>query len=127
MKNHLSMELSIFSGGRSWLGGRAGSWSEGMRLGECETAVLALVELVVLYNITKIADEFLHRDALGVGLASDQALPGLGALTDDVHGVASRIVSLSNGKMLDSNSANLLFLHSPVKANWFSGLPSGIL
>ncbi len=43
MKNHLSIELSIFSGGRSWLGGRGGSWSGETRLGEWATVRLVLI------------------------------------------------------------------------------------
>ena len=42
MKNHLSIELSIFSGGRSWLAGSGGSWSGLTRLGEWETVRLVL-------------------------------------------------------------------------------------
>lgn len=42
MKNHLSIELSIFSAGRFSLGGMGGSWLASMRLGECDTARLAL-------------------------------------------------------------------------------------
>lgn len=37
----------------------------------------------------------LRRDAVGGGLASDELLPGLGALVDDVHGVATnKLVNL---------------------------------
>lgn len=46
MKNHLSMELSIFSGGRSWLGGRGGSWSGETRLGEWATVRLVLYRVL---------------------------------------------------------------------------------
>lgn len=42
MKNHLSMELSIFSGGRSSLGGSGGSLDRSCRLGEWATVMLAL-------------------------------------------------------------------------------------
>lgn len=42
MKNHLSMELSIFSAGISSLGGRGGSWSGETREGECWTVTLVL-------------------------------------------------------------------------------------
>lgn len=42
MKNHLSIELSIFSAGRFSLGGMGGSWLASMRLGECDTVRLAL-------------------------------------------------------------------------------------
>jgi hypothetical protein len=44
MKNHLSMEASIFSGGRSWFGGSGGSWSGATRLGEWATVTLELIE-----------------------------------------------------------------------------------
>ena len=59
-------------------------------------------------------------------LAGNQALPGLGALADNVHGVAGHDVSEEN-LPLTLVYTHSLFLHSPVKANWFSGLPSGIL
>jgi hypothetical protein len=68
----------------------------------------------------------LRRDTTGLGLAGDQTLPSLGALTDDIHGVPATLLapwSIS----LEQHSTDFLFLHSPVKANWFSGLPSGIL
>lgn len=42
MKNHLSIELSIFSAGRFSLGGIGGSWLGSMRLGEWATVRLAL-------------------------------------------------------------------------------------
>lgn len=42
MKNHLSIEASIFSGGRSWLAGSWGSSLGPTRLGDCETVVLVL-------------------------------------------------------------------------------------
>lgn len=42
MKNHLSMELSIFSAGSSSLGGRGGSWSGETREGDCWTVTLVL-------------------------------------------------------------------------------------
>lgn len=49
MKNHLSIELSIFSAGRFSLGGRGGSWSGETRLGEWPTVrlVLLIVSLLV--------------------------------------------------------------------------------
>jgi len=43
MKNHLSMELSILSGGRFSLGGSGGSCSGATRLGEWATVRLVLV------------------------------------------------------------------------------------
>jgi hypothetical protein len=46
MKNHLSIELSILSGGRFWLGGRGGSWLGSIRLGEWPT-----VRLVLRYGV----------------------------------------------------------------------------
>lgn len=42
MKNHLSMELSIFSAGISSLAGRGGSWSGDTREGDCWTVTLVL-------------------------------------------------------------------------------------
>lgn len=44
MKNHLSIELSIFSAGRFSLGGIGGSWSGLMRLGDWATARLVLLK-----------------------------------------------------------------------------------
>lgn len=44
MKNHLSIEASIFSGGSSWLAGMGGSWSGATRLGEWLTVKLVLVD-----------------------------------------------------------------------------------
>lgn len=42
MKNHLSMDASIFSAGSSWCWGRGGSCSGAVRAGECWTVTLAL-------------------------------------------------------------------------------------
>lgn len=42
MKNHLSIELSIFSAGRFSLAGMGGSWLGSMRLGEWATVMLVL-------------------------------------------------------------------------------------
>jgi len=42
MKNHLSIELSIGAGGRSWLGGKGGSWAASTRLCEWPTVRLVL-------------------------------------------------------------------------------------
>lgn len=42
MKNHLSIEASIFSGGSSWLAGMGGSWSGETRLGDWLTVRLVL-------------------------------------------------------------------------------------
>lgn len=50
MKNHLSMELSIFSAGTSSLGGRGGSWSGETREGECWTVTLVLRDGQYEYN-----------------------------------------------------------------------------
>lgn len=42
MKNHLSIELSIFAGWTSWFSGRGGSWLGSTRLGEWPTVRLVL-------------------------------------------------------------------------------------
>jgi hypothetical protein len=42
MKNHLSIEASIFSAGSSWLAGIGGSWSGETRAGEWLTVRLVL-------------------------------------------------------------------------------------
>lgn len=42
MKNHLSIELSIFSAGRFSLAGIGGSWLGSTRLGEWATVTLVL-------------------------------------------------------------------------------------
>lgn len=86
MKNHLSMELSILAGGSSWWAGRGGSCSTLTRWGECATVTLVL-HLSVRMNWTKGGS--IRGDTTGVSLASDEAVPSLSALTDDVHGVAT--------------------------------------
>lgn len=90
MKNHLSIELSIFSGRRSSLGGRGGSWSGETRLGEWPTVRLVLVRLVSKACPTAGEPSLnLRRDVTGLDLAGNEPVPGLGALPDDVHGVTS--------------------------------------
>ena len=37
----------------------------------------------------------IHRDIAGLDLAGDETVPGLGALADDIHGVAVHNVSYS--------------------------------
>ena len=129
MKNHLSMEASILSGGRFSLGGSGGSCSGATRLGECETVRFVLVkELAVPATYILMHEVSLRRDVARLRLAGDEALPGLSALTDDVHGVPVVTKMLARGSSCGVVvAAHFLFLHSPVKANWFSGLPSGIL
>lgn len=72
----------------------------------------------------------LQRDLAGLGLAGDELLPRLSALADNIRGVPSVLLARSS-RIGESHSgregAHFLFLHSPVKANWFSGFPSGIL
>lgn len=89
MKNHLSMEESIFSGGSSWWGGSWGSWSEPTRLGEWATEVLVLT--IVSKEFRREEYQDLQRDATRGNLAGDQALPSLSALADNVHGVAIKV------------------------------------
>ncbi len=54
----------------------------------------------------------------------------LRALANDVHGVPMQELALFASTPCPGSKRKwtyFLFLHSPVKANWFSGLPSGIL
>ena len=53
MKNHLSIEASIFSAGRSWLGGRGGSCEGSTRLGDCWTATLVLMMMISMQYTDK--------------------------------------------------------------------------
>ena len=130
MKNHLSMELSIFSGASSWWGGSWGSWSGLTRLGDSLTAVLVLAQVSTGRGPCSFR-RFMcggdsQREAARGRLAGDQALPGLTTLVDNIHGVAGSSL-VTNGSKIWGGVSHFLFLHSPVKANWFSGLPSGIL
>lgn len=78
------------------------------------------------YGSIALAWDNLRGNTAGLGLAGNQALPGLSALTDNIHGVPRSTIN----KFLQRHATDFtdfLFLHSPVKANWFSGLPSGIL
>jgi hypothetical protein len=67
----------------------AGSWGSSWgetRLGDSPT------ETLVLENVSRLSSLWccwlhLQSDATGLGLAGDELVPGLGALTDDVHGV----------------------------------------
>ncbi len=89
MKNHLSMELSMGAGGSSWFWGRGGSWSGETRLAEWATVRLALCNVSGhVPPKSETEQENLRSDAAGGGLASNELLPGLVALTDDIHGVA---------------------------------------
>ena len=95
MKNHLSMELSIFSAGSSWLAGRGGSCEGSTRSADCWTVTLVLWVAVSISGPGMLSRGVrdLRRDAAGGGLAGDELLPGLGALVDDVHGVARKQTS----------------------------------
>jgi hypothetical protein len=66
MKNHLSIEASIFSGGRSALGGRGGSCAGETRLGECST-----VKLVLRPGVSGTGDIIMQG-----GLTHVETLPG---------------------------------------------------
>lgn len=69
----------------------------------------------------------LQADLAAGGLASDELLPGVGALADDLSGVPAAEIVSATVKSKGHGKTNFLFLHSPEKANWFSGFPSGIL
>ena len=67
----------------------------------------------------------LQRYATRLSLTRDESLPGLGALVDDVLGIPT--IAISQNILRSSQHTYFAFLHSPENANWFSGLPSGIL
>lgn len=95
------------------------------------------LELLVLWEVWKllgtdtrwgVLDGDVGKGDVSWGsLASDELLPCLSALTDDVHGVTVNLLVSQLLVLLEFVCAYALFLHSPVKANWFSGFPSGIL
>lgn len=59
--------------------------------------------------------------------SSNQSLPGVGTLPDHFIGVPSHESALRRLCQSKPKNTHFLFLHSPEKANWFSGFPSGIL
>lgn len=109
MKNHLSMLPSIGAGGRFSLRGIAARAACSTRSGEFSTVVLALKE-VSLNALRKIFS----------GNRTYRLISPRGALP-----VTSFSQASEHSRM--TSSAYFLFLHSPEKANWFSGFPSGIL
>jgi len=105
MKNHLSMLGSIGAG--EWFSPDGMlSWLGSVRSGECETVTLTLRDISRLQCNKSIATD-VETSPRGV-------LPVMSRSQASAH---SRTMSM----------AYFLFLHSPEKANWFSGLPSGIL
>lgn len=71
-------------------------------------------------------DHYLQADVATVRLSSDKLLPGISTLVDNLLGVPTDGQILYN-HILNAVKTYFLFLASPEKANWFSGLPSGIL
>jgi hypothetical protein len=123
MKNHLSMLGSIGAGAMFSFCGIGGSCEGSRRLGECLTVTLVLQGgLEEFLNMTYLN---LRGNITRVGLASDELLPSLSTLTDDISSVPENL--LASKPHSNECPAYFLFLHSPVKANWFSGFPSGIL
>lgn len=86
MKNHLSMLGSM---GAGWWLSPLGTL---MVLGSTRSGELVMVVLV-LQKISacdrNIPESNLQSNVALGGLAGNQAVPGLGALADDVHGVPS--------------------------------------
>lgn len=78
-------------------------------------------------SLLRLALENSHGDTVGRRLAGDETLPGIGALANHFHGVSAANRQPPATCQPRQQNTHSLFLHSPVKANWFSGLPSGIL
>lgn len=108
MKNHLSMLPSMGAGGRFSLRGMAASWAWSTRSGEFSTVVLALCRLA------SNPQNRIHACRTHRLISPRGVLP-----------VTSFSQASEHSRM--TSSAYFLFLHSPEKANWFSGFPSGIL
>jgi hypothetical protein len=92
MKNHLSMLGSIDAGATFSFGGIGGSWSGETRLGDCLT-----VRLVLQHILAKFLEEVgsnIRRNITRVGLASDELLPSLSTLTNDISGVPDFLLAL---------------------------------
>lgn len=66
----------------------------------------------------------LQVDVAAVSLSGDELLPRVGTLVDNLFSVPAEI---RYGTSYHLSETHFLFLASPEKANWFSGLPSGIL
>jgi len=94
MKNHLSMLGSIGAGATFSFGGIGGSWSGETRFGDCLTVRLVLQH--ILESFYKVVCSHLRGNITGVGLASDELLPRLSTLTDNISGVPNiRLASSS--------------------------------
>lgn len=107
MKNHLSMLGSIGAGALLSPDGML-SWLGSTRSGELLTVVL------VLYVVSS---EFQTRNSTDIAYREISPLLVLPVMSLSHASAHSRTTSM----------AYFLFLHSPEKANWFSGFPSGIL
>jgi len=87
MKNHLSMLGSIGAGAMFSFCGMGGSWSGLTRLGDCLTVRLVLWNCQFKVCETYTRGNNLRRDVTWLGLASDELLPSLSTLTDNVGGI----------------------------------------
>lgn len=103
MKNHLSMEGSIFSAGSSWLAGIGGSWLGSTRLEEWPTDTLVLQDpqqSVLAAPVMLGKGHNIRRDATRSGLASDKPVPGLRTLVDNIHGVLLVLALAGEGELV---------------------------
>jgi len=99
MKNHLSMLGSMGAGALLSPWGMS-SLLASVRSLECETVVLALFILSALVGRFLDSAQNLQVDVTLVGLASDELLPGLGALSDDIHGVLLVLALAAEGELV---------------------------
>lgn len=115
---------SILAGARFSFAGMLGRCSGLTRLGDCLTVMLVLF----------ITSQSKSPRAAGRGIYVETS-PGLvfPVINFSQASAHSRTISDAylDGRELDFinrlQQTYFLFLHSPVKANWFSGFPSGIL
>jgi len=71
-----------------------------------------------------------HVDFTGLGLTSDQSLPGLVALVNDLGSVLAVLGLTGEGELETIESINIddsPLIEQEKKLTWFSGFPSGIL
>jgi hypothetical protein len=134
MKNHLSIELSMGAGGRFSWAGRGGSCSGETRLAECPTVRLVLFCCV---SVSVLAGVLAARLFTYVAMLPGAVLPVMSFSQASLHSRTTSMAYLLRISVSRRTNISVLgpcwhcpyflFLHSPVKANWFSGLPSGIL
>ena len=131
MKNHLSTLPSIGAGGRFSPLGMLASWDCSTRSEELSTVELALFQLAGIRTHRQQKDKrtktYRLMSPLGV-------FPAMRFFQDSAHSwITSRAylkniaVNVDSPLTTDRDGTHFLFLHSPEKANWFSGFPSGIL